>query len=97
MSILVDHNILILKDLKRIETSEEDNHTQLYEDYLKTTIDILDYLQETEDCGVQVAKDICLKEVENHLKTISLKSTVYFLTMYQNILNGRFRNFNIDT
>ena len=44
MSLLIESNLKILRELKAIEGKDEINPTEVYQEYLENTLKLIDYL-----------------------------------------------------
>lgn len=107
MSILLEHNKIVIKVIKDIERSskepilleeksEIENHKDEMVDLIENTVKIIIHLQKLRDPNLKKAKEICLKGLYPHLEKLTLKSTISFATIYQNILNGRIKKYKLD-
>lgn len=107
MSILLEHNKQVINVIKEIE-SQSKKPVSLEEDFevkspkeelidlIENTVNIIAHLQNVRDPYLKKAKEFCLKELFSLLKLLSLKSTISFVTIYQNILNGKIKSYKFD-
>ena len=103
MSILIENNFQVIKAIRKIEQKaqthfpiegdEDECNKEIFMDLIENTIRIIDHLQKKGHPDLASCKEICMDELISVMKELKLKSTTYFMSIYQNILNGRFDNF----
>lgn len=107
MSILLEHNKQVMKVLKEVESRSKnsvsfDEETEVKSskneliDMIENTIKIIIHLERVKDPNLKKSREICLKKIFPMLKILSLKSTISFMTIYQNILNGKIKSYKLD-
>jgi esterase/lipase len=103
MSLLVENNLQVIEALKKIENTAQNNfalegdkmesYKETFMDLIENTVRIIEHLQKKRDPDLISCQEICQEQLLQVIGELKLKSTNYFIAIYQNILNGRFKTF----
>ena len=81
-----------VRDVKNGE-SREIQTQKLYKEMVTDSIEIIQFLEKTQDADFAIVRNICCEEAEKLIGSINLEANKIFLNLYIGILNGRFNNF----
>lgn len=104
MSVLIENNLHVIKIIKAIEKKAQSSFAQegdteankaKFMDLIENTVRIIQHLQQVRDPDLVVGKEVCVDQLLPVISDLRLKSTTYFMTLYQSILNGRYKNIGI--